>query len=120
MRSQIYVTLEPHIDEGQGALEKVKRKGGGRESKRRVKGVGKKRERGGEGGKRRKTSLFRQRRVWIGHFGTFWDNLEDFATSLEHLDCFPRHFRPFFPIIGLLKKMRSGRKEGPTDGPTLL
>ena len=28
----------------------------------------------------------------LGHFGTFWDNSEDFLTSLEHLDCFPSHF----------------------------
>ena len=36
----------------------------------------------------------------MGHFETFWDNWEDFLTSLEHLDCFPSHFRPFSPIIG--------------------
>ena len=36
----------------------------------------------------------------FGTFGTFWDNSEDFLTSLEHLDCFPSHFRPFSPING--------------------
>ena len=36
----------------------------------------------------------------LGQLGTFWDNSEDFLTSLEHLDCFPSHFRPFSPIIG--------------------
>ena len=36
----------------------------------------------------------------LGHFGTFWDNSEDFLTSLDLLDGFPSHFRPFSPIIG--------------------
>ena len=35
-----------------------------------------------------KTSPFRQRCVWSGHFGTFWESSEDFMTSLEHLDYF--------------------------------
>ena len=50
----------------------------------------------------------------LGHVGTCWDILgqsEDFLTSFEHLDCFPKHFRPFSPIIGSLKEMRYG----PTD-----
>ena len=54
----------------------------------------------------------------LGHSGTFWDDLEDFLTSLEHLDCFPSHFRPFSPIIGSLKTKRI--TDGPTDGRTLL
>ena len=80
----------------------------------------------------------RQRRVWSGHFGTFWDieghletlwdNSEDILTSLEHLDCFPSHFRPFSPVIGSLKKTRDrptdrqtdGPRDGGTDGQTLL
>ena len=49
----------------------------------------------------------------LGHFGTYWDNLKDFATSLEHLDCFPGHFRPFSSIIGSLKKKRV--PDGRTD-----
>ena len=49
----------------------------------------------------------------LGHFRTFWDNLEDFMTSPEQLDRFPSHFRPFSPIIGSLT-------DGPTDGQTLL
>ena len=36
----------------------------------------------------------------LGQFGTIRDNSEDFLTSLEYLDCFPSHFRPFSPIIG--------------------
>ena len=36
----------------------------------------------------------------LGHFGILWDNLEDFMTSLEHIDRFPSHFGPFSPIIG--------------------
>ena len=31
---------------------------------------------------------------------TFWDNSEDFLTSLDHFDCFPGHRRPFSAIIG--------------------
>ena len=56
----------------------------------------------------------------LGHFGALRDKLKDFTTSLEHLDRFPSHFRPFSPIIGSLKKTRYGRTDGPTDGPTLL
>ena len=37
----------------------------------------------------------------LGQLGTFWDNSEDFLTSLDLLDGFPSHFRPFSPIIGL-------------------
>ena len=44
----------------------------------------------------------------LGHFGTFLDNSEDILTGLEHLDCLPSHLRPFSPIIGLMKKTRSG------------
>ena len=47
----------------------------------------------------------------LGHFGTFWYNSEDFLTSLDHLDCFPSHFRPFSSIISSFKKTR----DGPTD-----
>ena len=28
----------------------------------------------------------------LGHFGTFWDNLEYFSMSFKHLDCFLMHF----------------------------
>ena len=42
----------------------------------------------------------------MGHFGTFWDNSEEFLTNLEHLECFPIPLRPFSPIIGSLKKTR--------------
>ena len=31
----------------------------------------------------------------------FWDNWEDFLTTLDLLDGFPGHFRLFSPIIGL-------------------
>ena len=48
----------------------------------------------------------------LGH-GTFWDNLKNFMTRLEHLDHFPSHFRPFSHIIGSLKKNAL-----PTDEPT--
>ena len=51
----------------------------------------------------------------LGHLGTLWDNLEDFMTSLEHLDCFSSPLRPLSPIIGSLKKPRSGPTAGPTD-----
>ena len=54
---------------------------------------------------------------------TFWDIMEDFMTSLEHFDCFPGHFRPFSPVIGigsLKKRVKDGRTDGPTDGPTHL
>ena len=51
----------------------------------------------------------------LGHLGTFWDNSEDFFTSLEHLDGFPSHCRPFSPIIGSLYKTRYGRTDGRTD-----
>ena len=54
----------------------------------------------------------------LRHFGTFRDNSEDILTSWDHLDCFPSHFRPFSPVIGSLKKTRSGRTDGRTDGPT--
>ena len=63
----------------------------------------------------------------MGHFETTWDNLghfgnnsEDFLTSLDHLDCFPSHFRPFYPLIGSLKKARitDRQTDGPTDGWT--
>ena len=54
----------------------------------------------------------------LGHLGTFWDNSEAFLTSLEHLDCFPSHFRPFSPIIGSLKKMRDGRTDRRTKERT--
>ena len=50
----------------------------------------------------------------LGHFGTFRDDSEDILTSLEYLDCFPSHFRPFSSIIGSFKKTR----DGPTDGRT--
>ena len=43
-------------------------------------------------------------------------NSEDCLRSLEHLDYFPSHFRPFSPIIGSLKKMRDGRTDARTDG----
>ena len=51
--------------------------------------------------------------IW-GHFEIFWDIL----TSLEHLNCFPSHFRPFSPIIGSLKKRTDGPTDRRTDGPT--
>ena len=51
----------------------------------------------------------------LGHLGTFWDNSENFLKSLEHLDCFPSHFRPFSFIISSLKKMRDGRTDGRMD-----
>ena len=60
-------------------------------------------------GKRSLTNLKRERKKQVrsdnevdilGHFGTLWDNLEDSTTSLEHLDRFPCHFRPFSSIIG--------------------
>ena len=53
--------------------------------------------------------------IIFGHFGTFWDNLEDFLMSLKHLDCFPSHFQPFSLIVGSLKKTRYR----PTDRPTV-
>ena len=59
----------------------------------------------------------------LGHLGTFFDILGHIETIrktcrrvFKPLDCFPSHFRPFSPIIGSLKKTRSGR----TDGQTLL
>ena len=51
----------------------------------------------------------------LRHFEIFWDNSEDFLTSLDHLDCFPSHFRPFSSIIGSFKNPRT---KGPTDGRT--
>ena len=54
------------------------------------------------------TSPFGQRCVWsghlrtLGHFETFWDNLEDFLTSLEHLNCF-QSFPTISPVIGSLE-----------------
>ena len=58
------------------------------------------------------TSLFGQRCVWSGQFGTF----QDIFTSLDHLDCFPSHFRPFSFIISSFKKT----PDRPTNGQTLL
>ena len=54
----------------------------------------------------------------LGHFGTLWDNLEGFSTSLEHLDRFPRHFRPFSPVIGSMKLTRDRQPAGRTDIPS--
>ena len=51
----------------------------------------------------------------LGHLQTHRDNSEYFFTSLEHLDCFPSHFRPFSPIIGLFRKTRSGATDPQTD-----
>ena len=53
--------------------------------------------------------------IWdiLGHFGTFWDNSEDFLTSLDLLD---GHFRPFSSIIGSFKKPHDGcTDDGRTD-----
>ena len=50
----------------------------------------------------------------LGTFWDFWDNSEDFLTSLEHLDCLPSHFGPFSSITGSFKRTRSR----PTDGRT--
>ena len=55
----------------------------------------------------------------LGHFGTSWDTLGHFGTigktfgvwSLEHLDCFPSHFRPFSPGISSFKEPRDGRTD---------
>ena len=53
----------------------------------------------------------------------FWDILGKFGrllTSLDHLDCFHSHFRPFSSMIGSFKKSRDGpmdrRTHGRTDG----
>ena len=46
----------------------------------------------------------------LGQLGTFWDNSEDFLTSLDHLDCFPSHFRPFYrKAMAKLRKINSLR-----------
>ena len=42
------------------------------------------------------------------YLGTFWDNLENFLTSLNYLECFPSYFQLFSSIIG--------SRDGPTDG----
>ena len=34
----------------------------------------------------------------------FWDNSDDFLTSMEHYHGFPSHFGPFPPIMGSLKR----------------
>ena len=68
MLIQIYATLEPYIDEGQGAREKCKNKGGkGREKSGKKKEVG-------------ETSPFGKQCVWSGHFGTSWDILGHLGT----------------------------------------
>ena len=54
----------------------------------------------------------------LGHLGTIRNNSEDFLTSLDHLDCFPSHFRPFFTIIGSFNKMRDGPMDERTNGWT--
>ena len=66
---------------------------------------------------------FHFRVMLSNNFATLWDNKEDFTTSLEHLDCFPSHFRPFSPIIGSLQKRvtdrrTDGRINGQTDRPS--
>ena len=53
----------------------------------------------------------------LGHFGTI---RKAFVKSLEHLDLFPSHFRTFYPIIGSLKKLHSGRTDRRTDRQILL
>ena len=58
----------------------------------------------------------------LGHlvtFQTFWDIMGQFR-SLERLDRFLGHFRPFSSIISSLKRKRYGRMDGRTDGQTLL
>ena len=67
---------------------------------------------------RKKNSIRKTMRLILGHIGTYWDNSEDFLTSLGHSDCFPIFSQPFSPIIGSLKKTRSGRTNRPTDRRT--
>ena len=60
--------------------------------------------------------------IWdfFGHFKTFWDNSKDFGTILEHLDCFPSHFRPFSPIIKIFDKSVTDQPTNqPTNQPTI-
>ena len=54
----------------------------------------------------------------LGHFKTFRDNFEYFGTSFEHLDCFPSHFQPFSPIIGIFYRSCYGPTEQRTDTPS--
>ena len=68
------------------------------------------------------TSLFGQRCVWIGHFGTFWDILGHFGRYFERfwpflivLDCFPVSFDYFCSFSASLNKSVTDR---PTDQPT--
>ena len=56
----------------------------------------------------------------VGILGHFWDILGHFGTirknsSLDHLDCFPSHFRPFSSIISSFQKTRDGPKDRRTD-----
>ena len=51
----------------------------------------------------------------LGHFETYWDNSKN---CLKHIDCFPSHFRPFYPVLGSFKRTRSGATDQRTHGPT--
>ena len=55
----------------------------------------------------------------LGYSEIFWDNSEDYLTSLKQLDGFPTHFQPFSPIIGSLKVTRCRRTDGQTYGLAL-
>ena len=61
----------------------------------------------------------------LGRFGTSLDILGHFGTirkiywRVEHLDCFPSHFRPFSPVNGSFERTRYGPTDRRTDGQTL-
>ena len=109
MLIQIYATLEPYIDEGQGAREKCKNKGGkGREKRGKKKEVG-------------ETSPFEKP---CGHFGTSWDILGQLGSLFDKFGA-SRLFSQSFPTVFshnrlIEKKTCDGRTDGPTDGQTLL